>query len=334
MRRALAALPTVGRRLAQARTAGLFITIAVLCAVFTALNGVFLSVSNVLTIGRNASEIGIIAIGMTIVMIVGEVDLSVGALYGLGGISAGLVAIHTGSVVLAILTPFAVGICAGVVNGVLVGYTGLNSFMVTLASMNVILGISLALTGGQYVDLLAGGLSQSVIGPLTFPGSGHIFGISTELLFYALLTVLGIAFLRLTVLGYHLFAVGSNPSAARVTGIHVAKTKIIAFVISGVLAAVVGLLALGFVGSIDPVAGSGTEFSVFAAAIIGGASLSGGRGSLLGALLGSLILAIVDDGLILAGVASTYQSLFIGLVIILAIGLDRWSNSGRRNVAR
>jgi ribose/xylose/arabinose/galactoside ABC-type transport system permease subunit len=322
-RGALAQVLRLPSRAVRARSAFLFATIAVLCVVFQSLDSSFLTLSNVLTIGRNTSEIGIIAIGMTIVLVVGEIDLSVGALYGLGGVVAGLVLADTGNIALAIAAPLIVGLVAGLINGVLVGYARLNSFMVTLATMNVFLGVTLALTGGRYVDLLASSVGGAVAGPILFLGSGDVLGIPSQLFIYGLMTVLGIIVLRLTVLGYHLFAVGSNEAAARVSGINGAKTKVIAFAISGFLAGGVGLLALGFVGSIDPTAGLGIEFDVFAATIIGGASLAGGRGTLLGTMLGAVILAIVDSGLILVGVTSTYQTLFVGLVILGAIGLER-----------
>lgn len=315
-------------RHARSREGSLAITIIILVVLFGVTQPRFATGQNFLAIGRNISEIGILAIGMTIVLIVGQVDLSMGAVYSLGGITAGFVAIDTHNALLAVGAALGVGLAVGLINGLLVAFLRLNSFMATLATLNIILGLNLVWTNGLIVDLTSARLPEPVFQFIRSLGGGSVLGMDSELFFYLLLTVLGMALLRYSVLGYRLYAVGDNRVAARIAGISPALVTLVAFLISGALGALTGFLALGFVGSITPTAGVSLTFDVFAAAIIGGASLTGGRGSLVGALLGAVLLGVVSNGLIIIGLQSTYQDLVVGVVILVAITLDRFTRRG------
>ena len=308
----------------QAREAGLFVALLVTMVVLTLLSPNFASVGNLLTVGRNASEVGIIALGMTVVLIVAHVDLSVGAVYASGGIAAGLTLVATGSFALSMAAGIAVGLLVGAVNGVLVGFVGLNSFMVTLATLGIVRGVTVIATGGTTVSISGQGVPSDQLDLFRLLGAKLPGGINTQFLTLLLLVLVMTWLLRATKPGFMAYAAGGNPEAARIAGIRVPLVIIGAFMVSGALAALAGIMAISFVGSMNPATGSGLEFDVFAAAVIGGASLSGGRGSMFGTLLGALFLSVARNGFILLGVTAFAQEVAIGLIILVAIGVDRW----------
>jgi ribose transport system permease protein len=312
------------RRQLQAREAGLFVALVVTMVVLTILTPNFASIGNLLTVGRNASEVGIIALGMTIVLITANVDLSVGAVYAAGGIVAGMVLIATGSVFVAVPAGIAAGLLVGMVNGILIGYAGLNSFMVTLATLGIVRGATVIATGGTTVSLSGKGIPPDQLDLFRLLGTKLESGINTQLIIFIALVVIATWLLRSTKPGFLAFATGGNPEAARIVGIRVPFVVIGAFMVSGALAAVAGMTAIAFVGSMNPASGAGLEFDVFAASVIGGASLAGGRGSMIGTLLGALFLSVARNGFILLGVTAFAQEIAIGLFILVAIGIDRW----------
>jgi ribose/xylose/arabinose/galactoside ABC-type transport system permease subunit len=333
---AVSALPRwIGLRARQAfgaREMGLFVALVVICIGMSIAAPAFSSVDNLLTVGRNASEVGIMALGMTIVLVTGNVDLSVGALYATGGITAGIVMSHTGSPAASIAAALAMGMAVGVVNGSLVGFLDLNSFMVTLGALTIATGILELVTGGTSVTLPQTGSAAAHLGTFLFLARKlhGFFGINMEFVFFlALVLVLG-RLLRYTKLGFEMYAVGGNREAARIGGIRVPFIIVAAFVFSGALAAFAGVLAMSFVGSMDPSSGTDLEFNVFAASVIGGASLAGGRGTMFGTLLGSLFLSVAQNGFILLGVSPFAQTVAVGVLIIVAIGIDRWVSGRQR----
>ncbi|MDQ3691006.1 MAG: ABC transporter permease [Chloroflexota bacterium] len=308
----------------QAREAGLAIALVATALALTLASPFFLTVGNMLTVGKNASEIGILALGMTIVLVTANVDLSVGAIYAAGGITASIVLVATGSPFLAIAAAIFVGAGIGSVNGALTGFLGLNSFMVTLATLNIVRGLALWATGGGTVTLSGHDLSEGQLAPIEFLADRVVGGINMEFIFFLTLVVVLGWMLRTTRLGFNLYAVGGNPYAARNVGISVPLIVLAAFAISGALAAFTGVLALSFVGTMNPLTGAGLEFDVFAASVIGGSSLSGGRGSMVGTMLGALFLSVARNGFILLGISAFAQTIAIGAIIIIAIGIDRW----------
>ena len=287
----------------RARELGLLIALAVMCTGIAIAEPRFLELENLLTVGRNSSEVGIMALGMTIVLIAAQVDLSVGALYAAGGVFAGLVFKDTGSAPVAIAAALGVGAAVGAMSGALVGFGGLNSFMVTLGVLTIMAGVLQLVTDGNAVSLPFGGPQADATGPFTTLG-GKVAGVHAELLVFLALVV--------------------------IAGIRVPVVTMFAFVISGVLATLAGVLAFSFAGSMGPSGGTGMEFDVFAASVIGGASLAGGRGSMLGTLLGALFLAVARNGFILMGASPFVQTISVGVLIILAIAIDRWV-SGRQS---
>ena len=312
--------------IAHARQAGLILVLLIIAAGLSVGSPAFLTVENLLQVGRNSSEIGIMGLGMTAVLITGNVDLSVGALYAVGGITAGLVLNHTSSPVLAIASALLVGVAVGLFNGTLVGVLGLNSFMATLGTFSILIGALQFVSGGTAMSLPYTGEAANHVGTFNFLGGKILDVIQVELLFMlALVALMGLLF-RNTTLGFQMYAVGGNAAAARIGGIRVPIVVLITFAISGVLAAFTGILGFSFVGSMDPTTGADPSlmFDVFAASVIGGASLLGGRGGAFGTLLGALFLNIVRNGFILMGVNPFAQTIAVGALIIFAIGLDRW----------
>jgi len=304
----------------QVREAGVVVVLILLAIGMSIIAPGFFTAGNLWAIGRNASEVGVMALGMSVVLITAQVDLSVGALYGAGGITAGLLLSQGNQAVVAIGGGLIVGVVVGLVNGVLTGYVGLNSFMVTLGTLNVVSGILEVVTNGATVSLpvsnnvnFFSGLAQQL------PGGANM----EFVLFLVLVAILG-WLLRNSRFGFNLYAVGGNPVAAAIAGTRVPLVITGAFMLSGALAAFAGMLAMSFVGSMNPSSGTGLEFDVFAASVIGGSSLAGGRGTMFGTLLGALFLSLVRNGFILLGVSPFAQTVAIGVIIIIAIAIDKW----------
>jgi ribose transport system permease protein len=230
----------------------------------------------------------------------------------------------TGSFVVAVIAGICVGLAGGAINGLLVGFFGLNSFMVTLATLGIFRGLTVIATGGTTVSISGQGVPADQLDLFRLLGSRLPGGINSQFVLFLVLVVFLTWVMRSTKPGFLTYATGGNADAARIVGIRVPLVVIGAFMVSGALAALAGITAISFVGSMNPATGSGLEFDVFAAAVIGGASLAGGRGSMVGTLLGALFLSIARNGFILLGVTAFAQEIAIGLIILIAIGIDRW----------
>lgn len=321
------------RRVLRARETGVLIALLLMCIFLWQVSPAFLTVRNLLNIGRQISLIGIMAIGMTFVLIAREIDLSVGSIYALSGLATGLLLITGVPLWLAMLVGLVIGVSAGAVNGLLSTYGLLPSFIATLGMMSVLRGIALLMTNGQPVTINeSSGVAPETLSAFFFIVQGRLFDVvPMQLIFFIAVALVAWVLLAKTVFGFRVYAVGGSDKAARVSGIKVYQTKIQAFAIMGLLAALSGILSLAFLPSGQAGrTGVGVELDVIAAAVIGGASLSGGEGTILGAILGVLIIGVLRNGLVLTGVSPFWQEAIIGLVIILAVGLDKWTSSRRR----
>lgn len=320
------------RRFLGARETGVFIAL-VLMAVFLSLAAPsFLSVRNLLNVGRQVSLLGIMAIGMVQVLIAREIDLSVGATYALSAIVTGLLILQQWPLAACLLAGLLAGFLVGLINGILSTYGQLPSFITTLGMMSVVRGAALLITDGKPVTVNeVFGASPETLKVFYFLGQGRLFdAIPMQLVFFILVIVLGWLVLSRTVFGFRLFAVGSSDKAARVSGIRVFNTKITAFAMMGLLAALAGILSLSFLPSAQAGrTGVGLELDVIAAPIVGGASLAGGEGTILGVILGVFIIGVLRNGLVLMGISPFWQEVAIGAVIILAVGIDKWTRAGR-----
>jgi ribose transport system permease protein len=226
----------------------------------------------------------------------------------------------------------AVGAAIGCLNGVLSTYGKLPSFIATLGMLSVVRGAALLVTNGEPVTVnTSKGGREDVINQFYFMGQGHIFDrIPMLLIFFILIALAAWFLLSKTTFGFRVYAVGGSEKAARLSGIQVFRTKILTFTLMGLLSALAGILSLAFLPSGQAGrTGVGLELDVIAAAIVGGASLSGGEGTILGTILGVLIIGVLRNGLILLGISPFWQTTIIGLVIIFAVGLDKWTEQRR-----
>jgi ribose transport system permease protein len=307
------------------------IAILVLAAILSpARNGsnVFLEPRNLLNIVRFASENGIIAIGMTLVILTGGIDLSVGAVLALCAVGAAACmtryGLGTTETVLAVL---ALGGLVGVINGLVTTKFNIQSFITTLAMLGVARGVA-SLWSGGYAIPLAFGEGEGLAPPsfkAIFAGQVNLFGLEIPApVFYFLGVGLIASFLlRRTGFGRHVYAVGGNETAARLSGVNVDRVKVTVFAASGLLAGLAALLHAALVNQGSHIDGSGYELNAIAAVVIGGTSLAGGIGTVVGSMIGALTLSILDNILGLRNVQSEYQAILKGVIIVLAVIIQR-----------
>jgi ribose/xylose/arabinose/galactoside ABC-type transport system permease subunit len=301
----------------------LLLALIVICAYLTiATGGLFLTTDNVTNVLRASSIELIAALGMTVAMVAGQVDLSVGSMLAVVGVASVTVYNATGSVLVTVLAGLAVGAVVGLVNGLLVTRLGINAIITTLGMMAVLRGVGYLTTNARAVQTDGDTLRQigvGYLGPVPIP---VVIALGVVLLTYFLLSR--------TVLGRYLYAVGGNPEAARSAGLPVNRIYIIAFVVVALAAALAGLVTVGRLDSFQPTIGIGFELSVIAAVILGGTRLSGGEGTVSGTVLGVLILGVLNNGLVLLDVNTFWQEVVRGTVIILAVAIDEYRKR-RRN---
>ena len=288
-----------------------FVAIALYLAVTTP---TFLTTANILSILLATSLIGIVAIGETFVIVTGGIDLSPGSVVAFSGVVSGL-AMHAGSgVPLAVLTGIGVGAACGLFNGIAVTVLNMSPFIVTLAVLAMARGLAFIVTGGNTVfgfDDAFDNIGGGNLGPVPIAA---IISIS--------LFVVAHIILAYTVFGSEVYAVGGNREAARLAGIPVGRTLLCVYVIAGMLAGVGGVVLTGRLDSAQPIAASGLELNAIAAVVIGGASLFGGKGSLVGTLLGVLIIGLINNGLTLSNVQPFWVQFIQGAVIFGAVLID------------
>lgn len=318
------------RRVLHMREAGVFIALIALFILGTVLSPSFVNGSNLLSVGQQIAQIGIMAVGATFVIINGEIDLSVGSIYALSAVAAGMAIVAGLPWVVAIMIALAVGAVAGLLNGLAVVVLGVPSFIVTLGTLSVFRGATLLISDGAPISL-----SSSIPGVTEFTliGQGRLFGvIPMQLIIFAAVAALGVILLSRSRLGYNSYAVGGNKEAARLAGINVGAVKITAFVLSGLTAAIAGVLGLSFLAYVQGVTGTGMELTVISAVIIGGAALFGGSGTMWGTVIGVTFIGVLQNILNINGISSFWQTVITGLVIVAAVALDTWQK--RRKAKR
>ena len=295
---------------------GLFVAALVLFAVLSIFSGSFLTSFNMYTIGRTLSLYAFIGLSQAIVLVVGDMNLSVGAIGGLATITAGyLIDIRHVPGTLAIIAALIVGIVCGTLNGLITTKFGINAFIVTLATSFIFTGINFGFTQGfSFVNI-----------PLsfTFIGKGKVFGIPLLFIFAVLCLIILFLFFRFTIAGRRLLAVGENPEAAKFSGINTDKIKLLSHMLSGFIAALAAVLYVSRMGSASPVTGQDWLIISFAVAIIGGTGLSGGSITAFGLLIGAIIMVMIKNGLIMLQTDVYWEQAFLGLLILVAVGIDR-----------
>ena len=295
---------------------GVLLALIVLVAFFYIMEPAFLSERNIRAILRVVSFIGIIAIGQTILLVGGEFDLSVGAVAGLSAVcSAKLMTALALPVPLALLGGVLVGAGVGLINGLVVVKLKIPAFIQTLGMLFIGQGLIQVVTNGYPVYPL-----PKVIGEIGM--AGFVFGLGWSFVFFVVAAVSADFVLRRTVLGRNMYATGGNPEVARLVGIDTARMKIGAFVTVGMLAAVAGMFVMADLSSGTTSIGSGWELTVIAGVVVGGVSLFGGAGTMAGGLIGILLLQVVTSGLVVIGVNANWQQIAVGLIMVIAVGLD------------
>jgi ribose transport system permease protein len=274
----------------------------------------FLTQRNLLNILDQSAPVGIVACGVTIGIIAGVFDLSVGAIFAVAAVAACKLALLTNPLV-GILAGMLFGAALGIVNGVLVNTVKINSFIATLASSIVFRGLAILVTGGLIVTVTDPAFK--ILGTATFLGAKYTVWV------FALFAIATSFLLSRTTLGRYFYAVGGNAEAASLSGIRVEQVRTIAFVISGFSAGIAGVLAASRTSSAQPDLGMELALQAIAAAVVGGTSIMGGQGAIWRAVLGVLILAMIGNGFNLLGIDTIYQQIVQGLLIMLAVGLDQ-----------
>lgn len=291
----------------------IFLVVLSLFAIF--IGGSFFSLNNILNIIRQTAVVSMIAVTMTFVIAIGEIDLSVGSTIGLSGLMAALVLQSTDNIPLVILAALAVGLVVGLVNGLLIVALNLPSFLVTLGMQMVLVGTSMWITNTTAIP----------IGNTTFTfifGGGSIGKLPLLLLWVLITGAVGYIVLNRTPYGKKVLAVGGNATSARYSGINVKKIVVYVFVYSSLMAALGGMLYAGRMSSGRYTFGDGLELDAIASVILGGTSMAGGNGSIVGAIIGSLLIGTINNGLMFFGLSTAQQTVAKGAIIILSVALS------------
>jgi len=294
---------------------GLLWALGFLILALSLLSPYFLSTANLLNVLRQVSINAILALGMTVVILKGGIDLSVGSLLALAGALAAGFALSGFPPPLAMGLGVGIAVALGTLQGLLVAYAGLPPFIVTLAGLTAFRGLTLVYTDGRPIT----GLPD----PFLFLGNGTLLGIPVPVMVMLSFLLLTHFLLQNTALGRYLYAIGGNEEAARLSGVPVARIKVFAYAYSGLAAGLAALVLTGRLNSAQPTAGTGFELDAIAAAVVGGTSLAGGRGTAWGTFLGALIIGVLNNGMNLLNVSSFYQLIAKGAVIVLALLVDR-----------
>lgn len=297
------------------RRYGIVISFFLLCLVLSLLSERFLTLTNILNVLRQSSINGIIAVGMTMVILTAGIDLSVGAILALTCVVTADLLQKGIPVPLAMLTGLALGAALGMVSGLLVSRLRIPPFIATLGLMTVSRGLALTYTQGMPITALPASFN--------FLGAGSIGPIPMPIIVAGLIFLIGYFILTRTSLGFYIYSLGDNPVAAHLSGISVSKVILFVYALSGLLSALAGMVLTGRLDSAQPSAGYGYEFDAIAAVVVGGTSLAGGEGSLFGTLVGALLIGVLNNGLNLLNVSALWEGVVKGAVIALALLLYR-----------
>ncbi|MEM9708508.1 MAG: ABC transporter permease [Pseudomonadota bacterium] len=293
------------------------VVLLALCAIMAVLSPFFLSVSNFMNILLATATIGVLAIAATFVLGAGGLDLSLGSVMGLSGVVGAWVAVHAGLPTgLAVLATIGAGAAAGAVNGLIITRAFVPAFIVTLGMLGIARGLALVINNGAAIY----GLPSTMV----YLGQGRPFGVPMPVYIFIGTAIAMHILLAYTRYGRHTLAIGDNENAALTAGINVQWHRLSLYTLSGALAGLAGLIFATRVNAGDPTAGLTYELTAITAAIIGGTNLFGGRASILGTMIGALIMGVLQNGLNLLAVQSYYQQMAIGAVLIFAVFIDQW----------
>ena len=314
------------KRITSWREFNVILAVIILSAILSVSSDVFLTTANMFSVMRAFSLVAIMAIGETMVILTGGIDLAVGSTMGLAGLMTALLIEAGYPVGLAVAAGLLSGVVVGLANGLMITGLRLPPFIATLGTMSIGRGLMYWITHGWSVTIPQ---EQSAF---LFLGQGYVGPVPVPVIVMFALVVVSGVFLSRTFLGRYIYAVGGNEEAARLSGIRVNLVKLLVYAVSGVCCAMAGLILLARMVSAQPMAGLGIELYVIAAAAIGGTSLMGGEGTVFGSLMGAALMGILQNGMVLVGIDTYAQQAVVGTVIILAVTLDQWRQ--RRSATR
>ncbi|HLP67159.1 MAG TPA: ABC transporter permease [Rhizobium sp.] len=295
-----------------------FLAAVVACAALTLVTDTFATERNLFNVARNFAFVGIVALGMTMVIASGGIDLSVGSSVVLSAMVISV--LMAGGMGLWLAAPLALGstLLVGLLNGILIAYGGMPPFVVTLGTLSAVRSLAMVLSNNKMMWEF--GPDHNL---LLWIGGGSTLGIPHPLYALTLLTVIVSLASKWTRWGQYVFAIGGNESAATLAGIPVKRIKVSIYMFSAFTAGVTGILMAGWLGSVTTNLGQAMELTVIAAAVIGGANLAGGEGTAIGAVIGALLIEVIRNSMILLGISTFWQGMFIGTFIIVAVAFDR-----------
>ena len=295
---------------------GILSVLVLLCVIVSIATSKFLKPNNLISVLRQISINAYIALGMTLIIILGHIDLSVGAIVAMSGtLTVGFIVTQGLPIPVAILLGILLGMAAGMISGMIVTYFRVPAFIITMAMMNVCSGVAYVSSGGQ-----ATRINDDFFSAI---GTGYLFNTIPLPVVYMIILIIVISFLLgKTKFGTYIYAIGGNREAARLSGVPIKKVEIAVFTISGVLSAFAGLVLCSRMYSGQPSVGSGYELDAIAACVLGGTSMSGGKGRISGTIFGAMVIGVISNGLNLIGVSSYWQLIVKGLIIACAVLLD------------
>ncbi|MES5811402.1 ribose ABC transporter permease [Mammaliicoccus sciuri] len=294
-----------------------FIGLILLIVVISIMNSAFLDLSNLLNLLRQVSINGLIAFGMTFVILTGGIDLSVGSILALSSAFTAILITSGLYPIVALIVGVLGGFLLGVFNGVLVTFGSMAPFIATLATMTIFRGLTLVVTDGNPITNLGDSYMFQLF------GKGYFFGIPVPAVTMIIVFIILAIILQKTTFGRHTYAIGGNEVASKISGIKVNRVKILIYGISGLMSALAGAILTSRLNSAQPTAGTSYELDAIAAVVLGGTSLTGGKGRIVGTFIGVLIIGVLNNGLNLLGVSSFYQQVVKGIVILIAVLIDR-----------
>lgn len=299
----------------KSKDLGSLFALIIMVIILSFASPVFFTISNLRNVIVQVAVIAVIAVGATFVCMTGGIDLSVGAVLGVAGVLSAGVIRDTGNVFLAIMTCIGVSVAFGVLAGILIAYGNLPAFVSTLGLMSIARGTAFIFTHGKPIS--------NFPDSFRFLGAGSIGNVPVMIFVVIIIYAVMYVVLKKTSFGRITCAIGSNEEATKLTGIDTKKYKVLIYSLAGLLTGIAALMYVGRINSGHPNSGNGYELDAIAAVVIGGTSLSGGRGSVLGTIVGALIMGVIKNGLNLLNIDSYYQNVVLGVIIILAVLLDQ-----------
>lgn len=306
-------------RLLAVREFGSLAALIIMIVIIAAFIPQFRQIENVINVTRNFSFVGIVAMGMTLVILTGGIDLSVGSVWAMTAVLAAFLMSIGWPMVAAIAVALLAAAGVGLFNGLCITRLNMSPFVPTLASLAIARSLALVITRGRPISSF--GPQQDAF---LWIGGGSVFGVPNPVILFVIVAVIAWIVLSRTVWGRRVYAVGGNEKAARLTGLNVSRLKVTVYMISSLCAGLAGIVQASYLSSVTASLATGQELSVIAATVIGGVNLAGGEGTVFGVVIGTVMLEILRNGLLLFGIDPYWQGVFVGAIIIIAVSIDRF----------